>query len=319
MTQKITLTAVAFSVGLLVGAVAFSDNDVAHETATGDVAEPDGTIKPAAGLAITPKASMKRPPPDAPSSTAGRNDQIPATTTDDQTGAGPDSLAVQVDAIARNWERLENAIDELQQRVTELEQAAASTSAPPPATTTATSRMGETAKPPEDYTRKQQNALVAAGVSEEWATDIVWRQNQRELKRLELRDEAIREGWFGTERYINDVRNLSADTTGLRGEIGDEAFDRYLYSLGENNRVVVESVLQGSPAEQAGLLPGDIMLGYAGESLFTYTQLRDATTTGERGETVRVEIQRGEDILGFQLPRGPLGIRLDAMSINPDS
>jgi membrane-associated protease RseP (regulator of RpoE activity) len=164
---------------------------------------------------------------------------------------------------------------------------------------------------------ERRDVLVAAGVTASLADDIVWRESRIELERLNLRDQASREGWMGSDRYREALNALSEDGGSLREEIGDSAWDRYLYLTGEDNRVAVSSVIPGSAAEAAGLQPGDLIESYAGGQPFGYNDLRQATTEGEKGELVAVRIRRGDRLIDAWVPRGPLGVRLGMTRAEP--
>ena len=99
----------------------------------------------------------------------------------------------------------------------------------------------------------RRSILVTAGDAKDLAADFVWREDQYELDRLELRDMAIREGWFGDERYRDEVGRLEGRRPDLRTEVDDDVYDRYLFAVGEDNRVRVRSAIPGSPAEAAGV------------------------------------------------------------------
>lgn len=144
------------------------------------------------------------------------------------------------------------------------------------------------------------------------------RQSQLEMQRLRLRDQASREGWLNSGRYVEELRELGGDAGALREEIGDDAYDRFLYLTGQPNRVVVASVIDGSPAQIAGIQAGDLVLEYADRRVLACADLSNATRAGELGEYVLVRIQRGGEILGISVPRGPLGVRLDQDQIDPD-
>jgi membrane-associated protease RseP (regulator of RpoE activity) len=163
------------------------------------------------------------------------------------------------------------------------------------------------------------DTLLAAGVDSGVANDIARRLSQRDMQRLELRDQASREGWIGDERFVEQMRQLQDDVPGLREEIGEDAYDRFLYLSGQANRVKIASVIDESPAQLAGLKAGDLVLGYADSRIFSYADLRSATQAEERGEYIMIRIQRNGETLDLTLPRGPLGIRLDADQIDPDA
>lgn len=159
--------------------------------------------------------------------------------------------------------------------------------------------------------------LVSAGVEEAIAADIVRRKNEIDLQTLELRDRAIREDYLGTSRYSSELNTLLEQDVSLRNEIGNDAYDRYLYTTGQNNRVNIASVMQGSTADRAGLKSGDVILNYADTQLFRWNELQEATTRGVRDEYVNVTVMRDGQIINLWLPRGPLGVRLSSTRLQP--
>ncbi len=163
------------------------------------------------------------------------------------------------------------------------------------------------------------DSLVFAGVDTVSAEDITRRINESELKRLELRDKAIREEYIRTKRYRDELRSIRADNTSVRDEVGDEFFDRYLYASGQANRVGITSVMAGSEAERAGIERGDQILSYDDQRMFGYNELRTATTQGNRGEYVDIRIVRNGSEVVMSIPRGPLGVRLTSIRVDPDN
>lgn len=219
---------------------------------------------------------------------------------------------------ASNFEKRLQAMDveraRLQERVEKLERRLA-------ASTETTGATGVTAERPSrpSTPEDRRSALVSAGVGEDRAADLVWRQGQQELDRLDLRDIAIREGWFGSDRYRDELSQIEANSLDMRKEIGEDFYDHYLFATGEDNRVAIDSIIPGSTAEEAGLQPGDLVELYAENRIFRFDDLRTATSDGERGELVPVRIRRGDDIVDAWLPRGPLGVRMDRTRVDPDT
>lgn len=170
---------------------------------------------------------------------------------------------------------------------------------------------------PVDTPEDRWTALVSAGVEEEHADAVIEQQAQHALARLALRDRAVREGWADSERFREESAQLRRDRVDLRRAVGEEAYDQYLFSTGVANRVRVESVIQGSAAEHSGLLPGDVIEGYADDRVFTARELREATAQGVKGETVPMLIRRGDEVLETWLPRGPIGIQLQSVRLPP--
>ena len=159
--------------------------------------------------------------------------------------------------------------------------------------------------------------LTKAGIDADLAADIVRRRNEVDMKLLELRDRAAREGFYGTERYMDAVSELRAQSPSLRDEIGDDSYDSYLFASRQANRVRAVSVMMGSPAEMAGMQEGDLILSYDGRKMFDYSELQEATSRGERGEYVNVTVLRNGQLHNLWVPRGPLGIRLGSVRMRP--
>ena len=154
-------------------------------------------------------------------------------------------------------------------------------------------------------------ALVAIGIPTEQAALIKSRLDEYDLKQLYLKDRASREGWINSARYRKEQLQARNAYMELRPEIGDDAYDRMLYALGQVNRVVVHDIMQNSSADQYGLQANDRVYEYDGQRVFTAQELTDLVTRGgDAGALVLVRVQRGEQQLDFYLPRGPIGIRL---------
>ncbi|MDJ0868369.1 MAG: PDZ domain-containing protein [Myxococcota bacterium] len=159
--------------------------------------------------------------------------------------------------------------------------------------------------------------LLAAGFAPREVERYAARLDELELQRLYLRDQATREGWIDTPRYARERRQLFGDLRSLRGEFGDELYDWSLYTTGHPNRAQVNDVMEGSAAQQAGIEPGDVVQRYADVVVLSADELRDLTTAGEPGEVTPVDLLRDGEERRVYLPRGPMGVRLDMVSIEP--
>lgn len=161
-----------------------------------------------------------------------------------------------------------------------------------------------------DRVERQYEDLLAAGLDEQSARDFQSRTDQYQLSRLELFDQAAREGWDASGELGDRLRALDDSQPDLREELGDSAYDRYLYESGSSNRISIDSVITGSAAELAGLQVGDMITGYAGEPIFQVQDLQQATRAGSRGESVQLVFERDGQILSSDILRGPLGVTL---------
>ena len=161
-------------------------------------------------------------------------------------------------------------------------------------------------------------SLVKAGIDAELAAAIVRRRNEIDMKILQLRDRASREGYLNTARYSRELNELRDQDISLRDEIGDDYYDSYLFANRQSNRVKVASVMMGSPAEESGMMDGDLILSYDNRKMFNWNELQDATSRGQRDEYVNVTVLRNGQLVNLWVPRGPLGIRLGSARKKPE-
>ncbi|HEY5602826.1 MAG TPA: PDZ domain-containing protein [Gammaproteobacteria bacterium] len=162
-----------------------------------------------------------------------------------------------------------------------------------------------------------EQALLDAGIDHAKVSYIKNVFEQSELDRLYIRDQATREGWMGTERFNNAVKEIADRSNALREQLSDNEYDAYLYAAGLSNRVIVESVLSNSPAGIAGIKSGDIILSYDNQRIYNWPDLTSATSQGTVNATVAVNIIRDNQQQLIYVPRGPLGIRLTTDSVAP--
>ncbi len=227
------------------------------------------------------------------------------------------------DDAAIRLQQLETQITALQQRVEQLENAQqqpSSLETPADEEIIAGDRFSRVIDTPVSANARvlDPSHLVKAGVDPVIAEDIVRRKNEIELQKLELRDRAAREGYLGSSRYMQELQALVDADFSLRAELGEDAYDRYLYASGQANRVRVAAVIPGSAAEQAGVRSGDLIIRYGETRLFGWRELQQATTGGNRDEYISLSVMRdGQETL-LWVPRGPLGVRLSMMRVNPE-
>lgn len=242
-------------------------------------------------------------------------DPARAIATSDVTARNNPTSPIEVSPEASRIAKLETALRQLSLKVAQLESQQPAISDNTPAR--GNNQTGALFAREANETASLADNLVKAGLEPWRAEDIARKQSQQALARLELSDKAAREDYLRTPRFREEMRDLQADTLSVRDEIGIDAYDKYLYHSGQNNRVAVASIMSGSAAEQAGMQDGDLILSYDDQRLFSYGQLRGLTREGERGETINVTVSRRGSEISFALPRGPLGVGLDSASVDP--
>ena len=167
-----------------------------------------------------------------------------------------------------------------------------------------------------NFQLEREQRLTEAGFEEEELLQLKQVQNKFRMERLELLDRASREGWLNSAEFTSANRNLARQNR-VRQTLGDERYDLYLYTGEENNRVQIGEVIDGSAAQQAGILPGDVIRSYADSRVFQLFELRQLTTSGQRDELVNLSILREGEELQLVLPRGPLGVTVSGTRLEP--
>jgi hypothetical protein len=187
------------------------------------------------------------------------------------------------------------------------------------ATSANTKTIADEADPPdsEQQTWFNDQVMLDAGLNRAEVSQLHTKYEEIEMQKLYLRDRAVREGWRGTPRYMEQFNKLEQQFDAMRGQIGDNAYDAMLFATGQPNRVVVQDVLENSPAKQAGIQSDDMIIRYGDTRIFNWTELRSATQTGTPEEIVTVDLIRDGHPVQVYVPRGPLGIRMDVISSKP--
>jgi hypothetical protein len=231
-----------------------------------------------------------------------------------------DELQIQLNEEVDKRRKLERKIALLEDAVAiEPEDSAGSAQTEPDsnAAFSATSSPHQFSSASRDTNWFNEQALVEAGIDPGRVDYIKDAFEQAEMEKLYLRDQATREGWMGTERYRDAAREIADRTQSLRSELTTSEYDAYLYATGRPNRVLVSSVLGGSPAANAGIKAGDTILQYGNKRIYSWDDLTTATSEGSAETTVTVTVERNGQQQQVYVPRGPLGIRLTTDSVLP--
>jgi len=163
-------------------------------------------------------------------------------------------------------------------------------------------------------------SLTAAGINPDDAQAMIERLDQLALARLEA-DYRVRRDTGTSEaaqQARRDRRAIPRDSDTIREEFGDDAYDQYLYSLNQPNRVQVASVLGESSAQSAGVQQGDLLRSLDGEPLFSVRDLTRRVSEGDSGRTYSLMVERNGEVIETWVPGGPLGVRVSGSVAEPD-
>jgi hypothetical protein len=226
-----------------------------------------------------------------------------------------DELLDRLDEARRREQRREQTLADLQARVDRLETLMGGARSDEPSEAPDTG----TPEPAAGGSQVQgKAALIAAGIDGQTADWIQQQLDKRQLDELFLRNQAIREGWINTPRFRNALAKLKSGFNALRGEIGDDDFDRLLFAVGRNNRVAISEVMNNSPAQQFGLNAGDTIIRYDGKRILSAQELQALTAEGDTASPVLVEIVRQGQAMSLYVSGGPLGVRLTSRRERPE-
>lgn len=149
----------------------------------------------------------------------------------------------------------------------------------------------------------RRNELIEGGFAPDRAEWLAVRESELQMEAMQARFEARRAG----EPFDPLDPGLNPGAA-LRAEIGDAEYEQYLEASGRPTSVQVGAVLESSPGQRAGLLPGDEIIRYDGERVFNTFELNQQTMTGEPGESVVIDVRRDGVLMQVVVPRGPIGV-----------
>ncbi len=161
-----------------------------------------------------------------------------------------------------------------------------------------------------DYQERRVARLVEGGFAEAEARRILEQESEASFKAMQAAWEAQRDG-----EGFDPLEAAANPQAILRESLGDDAYARYLEAQGQPTAIRVTQVLSGSPANDAGLQPGDQVVSYNGERVFNVMDLRGLTMQGRPGEDVVIEIDRDGVRMQLTVPRGPIGITGSGASV----
>ncbi len=147
----------------------------------------------------------------------------------------------------------------------------------------------------------QLDRLIEAGFAPEQAAWIVQRESEIQMEMLQARYEAMR--GQESQRFFG-----STFDTELQAELGEAGYERYLTANGRPTTIGIGNVIANSPAQEAGLQPGDQIVRYDGERVFSMMDMAGRIMQNEAEGNVVVDIERNGIPMQLVVPRGPLGV-----------
>ena len=276
-------------------------------------------LSAAAGALITAVCAsywlpaMTAPTPPTVASSRPSGTTVPAATvsTSAETGDSEQLIQQQQQTIAS----LEQEVAWLQSVLEKLDSGTLQSSSPDNNTLDNNRRRGNDLPPPTRGVWFDDSSLQAIGMDAQAIAALKQQVEAEELEKLQLRNQATREGWNHTSKLFKQLRALDRQ---FRDSLTPDDYDKVLFATGRNNRVEITDTLENSPSNLAGIQKGDRILSYGGKRIFDPSTLVRSTTEGSLGEMVPVVLQRGDDRLTVYVPRGSLGMRIKPVRGSPN-
>jgi TolA-binding protein len=154
-----------------------------------------------------------------------------------------------------------------------------------------------------NYKQMRTDRLVSGGFSENRAKQILAIEDEIRMDLLQAEYEARRSG--NEQDYWDRASNYQGT---LRERLGESDYEKYIVAQGGQASITVSDVIGTSPASRAGLKPGDRIVSYDGNRVYSMSELKNQAFDGDQGEDVIVDIERDGQRMQLVMPRGPLGI-----------
>ncbi|TFB18543.1 PDZ domain-containing protein [Filobacillus milosensis] len=101
---------------------------------------------------------------------------------------------------------------------------------------------------------------------------------------------------FGTDQFMKNLKSMLEENKDLRSTFW-KSWIGVNHISAQNQGSKVLSVKEGTPADQAGLKKGDIILKVNGEDIQDFQQLESIITSTKTNETMNLKIRRGNETL----------------------
>jgi hypothetical protein len=157
--------------------------------------------------------------------------------------------------------------------------------------------------------QRQIERFIDSGLTMERAQYILQREDEIAMEVLQARYEATQSGADAAA-----IANVSTSQM-MRDDLGDADYEKYLAALGRPTTINVRDVLTNSPAQAAGLAPGDEIVGYDGKRVFDMNELTSLTYEAGPGGTVAIDVIRDGQPMQLYVERGPIGVSGGGRSI----
>ena len=153
------------------------------------------------------------------------------------------------------------------------------------------------------FQERRVRMLIDGGFSDDEARQVMRHESEARYLALQQAHDAQRRG-----ETTDALSGAYAMQSVLRDQLGDSGYEKYLVAQGQPTAVQVLQVMENSPGSRAGLQPGDQIVRYNGERVFSGSDLRVLTLQGTVGEDVVIEVERDGMIMQLGVPRGPVGV-----------
>jgi C-terminal processing protease CtpA/Prc len=169
----------------------------------------------------------------------------------------------------------------------------------------------------KDVERKVREALEKSGVAEEIKDKVLAElaasaeQIKKQAKEMRIKAEAIKDGFAPMSMQLagEALKDSGEMLTRVMRVVGDQKYRIGVQTSVTSSKdedaqagVVVEAVFPESPASEAGIKEGDVLVKINGEELRSVDQLtKTIQVAGKEGKPVAFVVKRGDDSLDIEV------------------
>ena len=144
----------------------------------------------------------------------------------------------------------------------------------------------------------EDSPAEAAGIQ---PGDIILSLDGEDIHSWEDLHQAVNSGEEGREKELLLLRDGEEISTSLVPEFNPDEGRRLIGVLLNDWGVWVEQIYEGSPAEEAGVQPGDVIWGVDEKRIYSFDDMTEAIDSSEAGEEVTLQLQRGDKLTSVSL------------------
>jgi hypothetical protein len=117
----------------------------------------------------------------------------------------------------------------------------------------------------------------------------------------------------GTGRYSDSEPAPENLRNEIVSQLGEEAYDGYLYATGQSNRLVVSS----TATSETGIESGDRLHSLDGQRIYSTNDLKAGISSDQAADWLSLTVERNGEAVMLYIPKDNIGFRVERQRVNP--